>query len=54
MDWRSGEVEWFELNGPANASVNVRVRGEMPRQISLDARGRYRRARGGEFDRFRT
>ncbi|HEV7609150.1 MAG TPA: glycoside hydrolase family 95 protein [Steroidobacteraceae bacterium] len=54
MDWRSGEVEWFELNGPANASVNVRVRGEMPRRISLDARGRYRHARGGEFDGFRT
>jgi len=44
MDWRAGNVEWFELTGPAHATVNVRLRDQMPFTASLGARGRYRHA----------
>jgi alpha-L-fucosidase 2 len=44
MDWRSGKVEWFELTGPAHATVKVCM-GATNQTISLGARGRYRHAR---------
>jgi alpha-L-fucosidase 2 len=44
MDWRWGKVEWFELTGPAHATVKVCM-GATNQTISLGARGRYRHAR---------
>jgi alpha-L-fucosidase 2 len=44
MDWRSNRVEWFELTGPAQATVNVRMDGAV-RPVSLGARSRYKFSR---------
>ena len=43
MDWRAGKVDWFELTGPPNAAVTVRLPGTTF-EISLGPRGRYRRS----------
>jgi alpha-L-fucosidase 2 len=44
LAWRAGKLRWVELSGPAQASLKLRVDGEL-KDVRLDARGRYRFAR---------